>query len=66
MDLKTVIRHQSLIVGRGGGYKTVRGEGQVKVYPYKKGGGAIFFQSHAEGGWGGEHNKFWGSFNTGA
>ena len=39
------------------------GLGQVKVYPYKKGRGAISF-SHAE--WGGGGTTFCGSFNTGA
>ena len=37
-----------------GGYKT--GGGDVKFYPYEKGGRKSF--SHAEGG----HNKFWDSF----
>ena len=36
----------------GGGYKT-GGGGQVKFYPYEKGGGRKGF-SHAEGGGGGE------------
>ena len=55
------IRDWSLIMGRGGGYKTGRGVGgggggQVKFYPYKKGGRKRF--SHAEGGWGGGTYSF--------
>ena len=53
------VRDWSLIKerGRGGGYKTGGGGGQVKFYPYEKGGGGECF-SHAEGG----HKTFWGSF----
>ena len=46
------LKDWSLLAGRGGGYKTGGGGGQVKFSPYKNGGG--FFFSHAEGG----HNKF--------
>ena len=43
-------RDWSLITGRGGGGGTKREVGgQVKFYPYKKGGGGISF-SHPEGG----------------
>ena len=51
-------RDWSLITGRGG-YKT--GGGPCKVLSLcKREGGKSF--SHAEVGWGGGHNKFWGSF----
>ena len=51
------LRDRSLITGRGD-YKT--GGGHVKFYPSEKGDGKSV--SHAEGGGGGGHNKFWGSF----
>ena len=48
--------------GGGGGGKKREGEGgQVKFYPYKKGGNGKSF-SHAEEG----HNEFCGGFNMGA
>ena len=37
------------------------GGGEVKFYPYEKGGGGGTSFSHAEGG-GGGHGKSWGSF----
>ena len=50
-----------MITRKGGGgaglQNNSRGWGQVKFYPYKRGG-----ESHDEGG----HNKFWGSFSTDA
>ena len=36
-DQRLGLRDWSLIMGRGGGYKT-GGGGHVKFYPYKKGG----------------------------
>ena len=59
------VRDWSLITGRRG-YKTREvGVGQVKFYPYAKGGGgggAEKVLAMLKGG----HKKFWGSFNTGA
>ena len=43
---------------REGGYKIGGGWGEVKFYPYEKGGGGKSL-SHAEGG---RQTKFWGSF----
>ena len=49
MGTAILLRDWLLITGRGWrGYKTGGGGGQVKFYPYKKGGGGSF--SHAEGG----------------
>ena len=57
------LRDWSSITGRGGGLKR-EGGGQVKFYPYKKGGGGETRFSHPEGG---THCKrFWVSFNTDA
>ena len=48
MDGLAQIREWSLITGSWGSYKSGGGGGQVKFYPYKKGGTTSF--SHAEGG----------------
>ena len=46
-----IIRDWSLITGRGvGGLQYGRGAGQVKLYPYEKGGGDRNSFSHVEGG----------------
>ena len=56
------MRDWSLITG-GGGYKT-EGGGEHEGLPLRKGGGGGKSVSHAEGGGGEGHNKFWGSFYT--
>ena len=46
--LKLVLRDQSLIMGRGWGYKK-GGEEHVKFNPYKKGEGKLFSHVKSEG-----------------
>ena len=51
-----LVRDWSLITRRGGGLQN----GNVKFYPYEKGGGAKKVLAMLKGG--GGHKQFWGSF----